>query len=84
MLVVTTVQPESSKAASRHIASTEELTNEKESIEQLDPYSKTNDWFVSMTQIFTNEYFIEVFRIFPAEYKLYVWPWGNDNPKPFI
>ena len=66
-----------------YITSPEELTIEKESIEQLDPYSKTNDWLISMTHIFTNEYFIEVFRIFPPEYKLYVWPWGNDNPKPF-
>ncbi len=67
-----------------YIASTEELTNEKEFIEQLDPYSITNDWRVSMTQIFTDELDIEIFRIFPAEYKLYVLPWGNDNPKTFI
>jgi len=66
-----------------YIASPEELTNEKEFIEQLDPYSITNDWLESMNQIFTDEFFIEVFRIFQAEYKLYVWPWGADNPKPF-
>ena len=66
-----------------YIASTEELTNEKEFIEQLDPYSITNDWQESMSQIITDEFFIEVFRIFPVEYKLYVWPWGADNPKPF-
>ncbi len=61
-----------------------ELTKEKDLIEQLDPYLITNDWGESMTQIFTDEFSIEVFRIFPAEYKLYVWPWDADNPKPFI
>ena len=66
-----------------YTTSPEEFNNEKEFIEQLDPYSITNDWGVSMTQIFTDEFYIEVFRIFPAEYKLYVWPWGDDNPKPF-
>jgi len=66
-----------------YIKSPEILTNEKEFIEQLDSYSITDDWRVSMTQIFTDEFSIEVFRIFPAEYKLYVEPWGDDNPKPF-
>ncbi|HDY69094.1 hypothetical protein LCGC14_2838490 [marine sediment metagenome] len=66
-----------------YIKSPEILINEKEFIEQLDSYSITNDWRVSMTQIFTDEFSIEVFRIFPAEYKLYVEPWGDDNPKPF-
>ncbi len=66
-----------------YVTSPEELATEKDFIEQLDPYSITNDWGESMSQIFTDEFFIEVFRIFPAEYKLYVWPWGADNPKPF-
>lgn len=68
----------------KYITSSEELTKEKEIIEQLDPFSITNDWEKSMTQIFSYECFIEVFRVFPAEYKLYVWPWGDDNPKPFL
>ncbi len=66
-----------------YITSPEELTNEKEIIEQLDPYSITNNWAVSMTQIFTDELDIEIFRIYPAEYKLYVWPRGDDNPNHF-
>ncbi len=72
-----------SRELKNYIASPEELTNEKEFIDQLDPYSITNDWRESMNQIFTDEFFIEVFRIFQAEYKLYVWPWSADNPKPF-
>lgn len=66
-----------------YVTSPEELAKEKDFIEQLDPYSITNDWRESMSQIFTDEFFIEVFRIFPAKYKLYVLPWGADNPKPF-
>jgi hypothetical protein len=60
-----------------------ELTEARERIEQLEPYSIGNDWFESSSQIFTDMHLIEVFRIFPAEYKLYVYPWGDDNPKPF-
>ncbi len=66
-----------------YITSPVEFNKEKEFIEQLDPYSMTNDWEISITQIFSEEYFIEVFRVLPSEYKLYVWPWGDDNPKPF-
>ncbi len=68
----------------QYITSPKELINEKESIEQLDPYSTTHDWEESITQIFTDEFFLEVFRIFPAEYKLYVWPWDDDNPNLLI
>ena len=68
----------------KYITSPKELINEKESIEQLDPYSTTHDWGESITQIFTDEFYLEVFRIFPAEYKLYVWPWGDDNPNLLI
>ena len=66
-----------------YITSSIEFIEEKKIIEQLDPYSRTNDWAVSMTVMFSEEYFIEVFRVLPTEYKLYVWPWGDDNPKPF-
>jgi hypothetical protein len=47
------------------------------------PYSYTNDWCESASQIFTDNYLIEVFRIFPDEYKLYVWPWCEDSKNPF-
>jgi len=52
-----------------YVLSTEDLITEKESIEKLDPYSETNSWDKSMTQIFTDEYNIEVLRVLPAEYK---------------
>jgi len=63
--------------------SSEEVNENRDSIEKLEPYTTTGDWVKSMTQIMTAEYFMEVFRILPADYKLYVWPWGEDNPKPF-
>jgi hypothetical protein len=64
--------------------SREQLTVEKEYIENRKPFSETKEWIKSATQIFTEENFMEVFRILPIEYKLYVWPWGEDNEKPFI
>ena len=60
------------------------IEEETEYIQNLRPYSETNDWQKSSVQIFTDEYFMEVFRIFQNEYKLYMWPWGDDNEKPFI
>ena len=65
-----------------YIPSPEEFVEGKELIELLDPYSITNDWEASMTQLFPEGYFIEVFRFLPAEYKLYVWPEEDDNPGP--
>ena len=64
--------------------SPKQLEEEKAFILNSQPYSKTSDWSESATQIFTDEYFMEVFRIFPDRYKLYVWPWGEDNEKPFV
>jgi hypothetical protein len=64
--------------------SPEQLTKEKESIEILKPFSETQELPESSIQIFTDTNFIEVFRISPAIYKLYVWPWGKDNEKPYV
>lgn len=63
--------------------STEQLTAEKENIENRKPYSETKEWTESSVQILTKENFIEIFRILPSVYKLYVNPWGEDNEKPF-
>ena len=65
-----------------YITSQIEFQSEKGLIEQIDPYSKTNDWRDSMTQLFPDGYFIEVFRVLPAEYKLYVWSEENNYPGP--
>jgi hypothetical protein len=59
------------------------LFEEKEYIPNMQPFSQTKDWKKSADQIFSDENFMEVFRISPDEYKLYVWPWGEDNEKPF-
>lgn len=64
--------------------SPEQLTQEKEYIEALKPFSETKEWTESSVQIFTDENFMEVFKILPSVYKLYVWQWGSDNEKPFI
>ena len=61
-----------------------QFTEERQNIINLQPFSKTNDWFDSSTQILTNENIMEVFRTLPELYKLYVWPWGEDNEKPFV
>ena len=63
--------------------SPEQLTIEIENIENHMSFSETKEWIKSATQIFTDKNFIEVFRILPSKYKLYVWPWGTDNEKPF-
>jgi hypothetical protein len=60
-----------------------QLIEERQNIISLLPFSKTNDWFDSSTQILTNENMMEVFRTLPDLYKLYLWPWGDDNEKPF-
>jgi len=65
------------------LVSEEQLLQEKEYIEKLKPYSESSDWTVSAFQILTEENFMEVFRIFLDDNKLYVWPWGKDNEKPF-
>ena len=64
--------------------SPDQLTKEKEYIDTLKPFSETKEWLESSIQIFTDNDFMEVFRILPAVYKLYVWPWGDENEKPFI
>jgi len=43
--------------------SQEQLSKEKEYIENRKPFSETHEWFESANQIFTNENFKEVFRI---------------------
>jgi hypothetical protein len=63
--------------------SEEQLIQEKECIERRKPFSETKEWGKSCVQIFTDEDFMEVFRISPEEYKFYVWPWENDEEKPF-
>jgi hypothetical protein len=60
-----------------------QLIKEKEFIEKHKPFSETNEWIASASQIFTDENFIEVLRILPNRYKLYVMPWGEDNENPF-
>ena len=64
-----------------YFSSPNEFQSEKELIEQLDPYSITNSWGESMTQLFPDGYFIEVFRVLPTEYKLYVWPEEDNYPE---
>jgi len=61
----------------------EQLITEKEFISKLKPYCDTHEWSKSSDQIFTEEYSIEVFWVKPDIYKLYIWPWGEDNPYPF-
>jgi hypothetical protein len=61
-----------------------QLIKEIQNIISLLLFSKTREWFVSSTQILTNENMMEVFRTLPEVYKLYVWPWGEDNEKPFV
>ena len=62
----------------------EQFTEEKNYILKLKPYSETDEWYDSSVQIFTDENFMEVFWISPEVYKFYVWPWDNDNEKPFL
>jgi hypothetical protein len=59
------------------------LTQEKENIEILEPYSDTQEWSESADQIFTDNNLIEVFRISTTIYKLYVWQWDSDKENPF-
>jgi hypothetical protein len=63
--------------------SEDQLTQEKEFIEKLKPFSESKEWVESSLQIFTARDFMEVFRISQDEYKFYVWPWGQDNECPF-
>jgi hypothetical protein len=63
--------------------SPKQFTEEKKYILKLRPFSAIGEWCESATQIFTEENFMEVFRVLPDEYKFYVWPWGEDNKKPY-
>lgn len=63
--------------------SPQQFIEEEKYILKLRPYSETDEWYDSSVQIFSDENFMEVFWISPEVYKFYVWPWENDDERPF-